>query len=343
MSALGSSTSGAARVIETLRTSTRWLRFAAIAVLLAGAVAGCSSGAAVSPSTGASSAPTSAAAPQLLPGAGHTPVAIPAGTYAVVVNGTTIPAPMPVIRVPAGYNGAGFAVNRGFEGDAVAPDARGLSFWEVQSVMSDPCKAGKHGVDPGPTVADLARALAAQPLRAGSDPVPVTVAGYQGLYVETSVPAHIDFSHLPGRLLRQLDRHGRSRALRAWTRAARQSLDPRRRRVPAGHRRLAHARGHPGADRRDHGDGEDAHVPHHKLTARTPPGSAAVGDGPPSPATSSTWTRTSAPRARSSTAGSRPAARSTCHHASPDEHLQRHWVQDSAFEDSPRRAARIRR
>ena len=111
MSVLGSSTSGAARVIETLRTSTRWLRFAAIAVLLAGAVAGCSSGAGVSPSTGASSAPTSAAAPQVLPGAGHTPVAIPAGTYAVVVNGTTIPAPMPVIRVPAGYSGAGFAVH----------------------------------------------------------------------------------------------------------------------------------------------------------------------------------------------------------------------------------------
>ena len=31
-------------------------------------------------------------------------------------------------------------------------------------------------------------------MRAGSDPVPVTVAGYHGLYVETSVPAHIDFS-----------------------------------------------------------------------------------------------------------------------------------------------------
>jgi hypothetical protein len=194
MSTLGSSTSAAARVIETLRTSPRRLMFAALAVLLVGAVAGCSSGGAASPSTGASGAPTSAAAPQLLPGAGHTPVAIPAGTYAVVVHGTTSPAPVPVIRVPAGYNGAGFAVHTMDPGTAVAPDAHGLSFWEVQSVMSDPCKAGKHGVDPGPTVADLARALAAQPLRAGSDPVPITVAGYQGLYVETSVPAHIDFS-----------------------------------------------------------------------------------------------------------------------------------------------------
>ncbi len=64
--------------------------------------------------------------------------------------------------------------------------------------MSDPCKAGKNGVDPRPTVADLAQALTAQPLRAGSDPVPVTVAGYQGLYVETSVPAHIDFTKCEG-------------------------------------------------------------------------------------------------------------------------------------------------
>ena len=194
MSTPGSSTSGAARVIESLRSSPRRLMFAALAVLLVGAVAGCSSGGAASPSTGASSTPASAAAPQVLPGAGHTPVAIPAGTYAVVVHGTTSPAPTPVIHVPAGYNGTGFAVHTMDPGTAVAPDARGLSFWEVQSVMSEPCKAGKHGVDPGPTVADLARALAAQPLRAGSDPVPVTVAGYHGLYVETSVPAHIDFS-----------------------------------------------------------------------------------------------------------------------------------------------------
>ena len=102
---------------------------------------------------------------------------------------------MPVIRVPAGYSGRGFAVTcgTGETETAVAPDHRALSFWEVQSVFNNPCKAGKHGVDPGPTVADLARALSTQPLRAGSNPVPVTVAGYHGLYVETSVPAHIDF------------------------------------------------------------------------------------------------------------------------------------------------------
>ena len=135
--------------------------------------------------------------PPVLPGAGDAGVAIPAGTYAVVVNGSPRPGQLrPVIRVPAGYTGRGFAVNTvaGDKVAAVAPDARGLSFWAVQGVYTNPCTAGKHPVDPGPSVADLARALAAQPLRSGSDPVPVTVDGYRGLYVETSVPAHIDFT-----------------------------------------------------------------------------------------------------------------------------------------------------
>lgn len=133
----------------------------------------------------------------MLPGAGHASVKVPAGTYAIVVHGSPRPGqPTPVIRLPAGYRGAGFAVNTGVgvAGHTVASDARGLSFWEVQSVMSDPCKAGKHGVDPGPTVADLANALAAQPLRAGSAPAPLAVAGYHGLYIEISVPDHIDFT-----------------------------------------------------------------------------------------------------------------------------------------------------
>ena len=196
MSALDSSTSGAARVIEPLRTSTRWLRFAAIAVLLIGAVAGClPPAAAVSPSTGAPSAPASAAAPQVLPGdgprgRGDSGRNLRRGRQRVDHPGARARHPRP--RRLHRPRLRGHCRDRG-HGHCGRPDARGLAFWEVQSVFNNPCKAGKHGVDPGPTVADLARALSAQPLRAGSNPVPVTVAGYHGLYVETSVPAHIDF------------------------------------------------------------------------------------------------------------------------------------------------------
>ncbi len=131
----------------------------------------------------------------MLPGQGHAFVTIPAGTYGVVVQGSSLARPVPVVRVPDGYAAGGFAVNAvSARAVDVAPDTVGLAFWGVQGVYTNPCTAGKHPVDPGPSVSDLARALASQPLRSGSDPVPVIVAGYKGLYVETSVPALIDFT-----------------------------------------------------------------------------------------------------------------------------------------------------
>jgi hypothetical protein len=185
--------------MTALRRPTDWLRLAASAVLAALAVAGCSSGgsgAAGPAAADSAGTASSAASPRQLPGEGHAPVAIPAGTYTAAVNGHQASQPTPVIDVPAGFTGSGFAVSAGLgdQDTAVASDARGLSFWGVQGVYTNPCGAGKSPVDPGPSVADLARALSAQPLRAGSDPTPVNVAGYRGMYVETSVPAAIDFA-----------------------------------------------------------------------------------------------------------------------------------------------------
>jgi len=134
--------------------------------------------------------------PPALPGAGGTFVRVPAGTYAVVVNGSQSPGQrVPVVRVPTGYTGGGFAVNTEAAGMS---DARGLSFWAVRGVFTNPCTAGRRAIDPGSSIADLAQSLAAQPMRAGTDPVPVTVDGYRGLYVETSVPAHIHFTTCKG-------------------------------------------------------------------------------------------------------------------------------------------------
>ena len=65
---------------------------------------------------------------------------------------------------------------------------RAVSLWTVAEVAANPCHgATREWVDPGPTVEDLAAALAAQPLKSGTDPVPVSLAGYDGLYVETAV------------------------------------------------------------------------------------------------------------------------------------------------------------
>jgi len=102
---------------------------------------------------------------------------------------------LPVLAVPEGYTGIEDAL--GVAGDLDGAEEAYMWVWEVNSVYSHPCEpyAGPHSV--GPTVADLANALTTQPLRAGTDPVPVTVGGYDGLYVELSVPADVDVADCP--------------------------------------------------------------------------------------------------------------------------------------------------
>jgi hypothetical protein len=70
-----------------------------------------------------------------------------------------------------------------------APGVTGISVWDVGTVPRDPCHWRGQLYDPGPTVDDLAEALAAQPLRNASTPTDVTLGGYRGRYLEWSVPA----------------------------------------------------------------------------------------------------------------------------------------------------------
>lgn len=111
----------------------------------------------------------------------------------------------PVLQVPEGYTafdeGSGVAAN-----DVASGDVGVVWVWDIEAVYTHPCDGGRPETV-GPSVADLANALAAQPLRDGTDPVPVTVGGYDGLYVELSVPDDIDidscdlgkFNSWPGR------------------------------------------------------------------------------------------------------------------------------------------------
>jgi hypothetical protein len=49
-------------------------------------------------------------------------------------------------------------------------------------------------IHPGPTVDDLAAVLAAPPLRNATAPIPVSLGGYHGTYLQWSVPVDINFS-----------------------------------------------------------------------------------------------------------------------------------------------------
>ena len=106
------------------------------------------------------------------------------GKYVVDDFGAPSSAPMAVLQVPDGYystDGSGVRDSRG----------RVVGLWNIQSVYTHPCDPGVYPEPVGPSVADLARALAAQPMRDGTDPVAVTIGGYDGLYVELSTPDDI--------------------------------------------------------------------------------------------------------------------------------------------------------
>jgi hypothetical protein len=109
-----------------------------------------------------------------------------AGTYPI--DGLDGP-PLDIkVAVPDGWKGlAGFAV---LKNDV------SLGFWIVENLYIDPCRESLGLLDPppGPTVHDLAMALAAQPLRSGTEPAPIEVDGYAGEMVTIEVPVDADLT-----------------------------------------------------------------------------------------------------------------------------------------------------
>ena len=111
------------------------------------------------------------------------PQGLEPGTYAFKFIGQRADAaPRAVIELTSGafrYDGALLS----------AGPNRAISLWTVAEVSVDPCYGtSREWVDPGETVAELAAALATQPLKNATAPVPVELGGYQGLYLETSLP-----------------------------------------------------------------------------------------------------------------------------------------------------------
>ncbi|MCW2701168.1 MAG: hypothetical protein JWQ45_2703 [Blastococcus sp.] len=169
------------------------LRTAGSAVMMTAALVACTTGqpeSTAAPSGSSTANPGDAVPPAQLPA--DSP--LDPGRYVVSVADAPVAPLLPVLSVPEGYAAIGNGVGVG------ADDlARYLWVWDVNSVFAHPCDATPEPV--GPSVADLAEALAAQALRTSTDPVTVTVGGYDGLYVELSVPGEVDASACPSGVL----------------------------------------------------------------------------------------------------------------------------------------------
>ena len=170
----------------------RWNRrrpwLVTVACLVAGIIIG-GCGSAAGPS--ASARPASASPPLASPSVRPLPAGgLDAGTYAIV----ELDEPVDIeVTVPDGWEGLG--------GVVVLKNNVGLSFWLVDNIYVDPCheRIGLLDPPPGPSVHDLAAALAAQPKRNGTDPVAVEVDGYPGEMVTITVPVDADLALCDGR------------------------------------------------------------------------------------------------------------------------------------------------
>lgn len=113
------------------------------------------------------------------------------GRYALTARGTAAP-PLAVVDLPAGYASFGFFAVV----PAEFPDADVLwsvQYWTVDGVFADPCAMDDGAPDAGSSVKDLVAALDAQQRSTASEPVPVTVDGHTGLYLELTSPEDLSF------------------------------------------------------------------------------------------------------------------------------------------------------
>ena len=114
-----------------------------------------------------------------------------AGAYALTARGAAT-APLAVLDVPAGYSNFGFfALNQMGGGDD--DTFRAVQYWTVDGVFTNPCAMDEDAPYAGTSVEDLAAALAVQELTRVSQPVPVSLGGHDGLYLELTAPRNISF------------------------------------------------------------------------------------------------------------------------------------------------------
>jgi hypothetical protein len=116
-----------------------------------------------------------------------TPLASSSGEAYLITNHDGVRV---TLTLPEGWFRGGWLVYNGDEG----PGLTAIQVWAVGNVYADPCQWDRALADPpvGPSVDDLAQALASQPTREAATSG-VTLDGYTGTLVKMRVPADISF------------------------------------------------------------------------------------------------------------------------------------------------------
>ena len=179
-----------ARRFHPMSSPLRWsAAVLVIAVVLIGAIVVYGNG---RPGVG-SSTPSPSASRTLAPS--PTPVASgalpPSGS--VIQGSYTIADPFPVqigVEIGPGWamwsSGVGPATVALYKTSPDPPAGLAIGFLIVDNVFADPCDQSAGEMDPpvGPAPIDLAEALASQTGTESTDPVPVEIGGYSGVYLD---------------------------------------------------------------------------------------------------------------------------------------------------------------
>lgn len=168
----------------------RRIRYTAIAVALVGVLAGCSDDQAATDPVAGNQQTTSAAPTPDCPAVAFHHDDLSPGCWAIQVRGLS-GSPLAELDLPAGFSGndAWVWVNE------VGDDEWGaINLMSVGDVYPDPCTRAGNPPKVGPSVEDLASALTAQKVTTTTRPVPVSLDGHEGVYLEMSVPAGFDVS-----------------------------------------------------------------------------------------------------------------------------------------------------
>jgi hypothetical protein len=164
----------------------------AVAALAAIVIAGCATTPAPDPTIAVAATPAPAATAQA--SSVSSAVAPASSAAGATLRCEPLGAPMPryTVTVPGGWSG--FRGECGF----VLPDGEGftagLSAWIVGQVPIDPCRNRSTLVTPEDGVVGLVQAILAQEGRNASDPVDASLAGFDGTYLEWTVPADVQFA-----------------------------------------------------------------------------------------------------------------------------------------------------
>jgi hypothetical protein len=169
------------------------------AAIALSATASCSGDDTASAARPTSSAPTTVDVRVLDAGRGSPgePVPLNSGTYAIPFLGAADDAPWGRLEVPAGWGQDRMILATGRDLD---PHLRRVELFAMTSVAPDPCAGTMTPVKA--TVSDIVTALTTQRTVRPSSASPVSIDGYTGQLVQTTVPPTLDVTQCHGQILR---------------------------------------------------------------------------------------------------------------------------------------------